>query len=247
MKYCLPFLLLSFLFVSCETKEGITFEPFVMSNANCENCATVHIAIPKALDQTQIAETITIALREEIISLLNFDEQTHVETLEDAMVSFSSDYKDLKEKFPEESTPWEAKIEGEVTFESPKFLTIKLDSYIFTGGAHGYGTVRFLNFDVENGLEIENGELFQNPEAFNSYAEQKFREQEKIPADSNINSTGFMFEEEIFTLPANIGYMSDGIQLIYEPYEIASYADGPILVTLPFEEVNPYLNWPNTP
>ncbi|MGB3143510.1 MAG: DUF3298 and DUF4163 domain-containing protein [Maribacter sp.] len=247
MKYKLPFLLFCFLIIGCENKEGITFEPYEISNNTCENCTSVHISIPKALNQTQIAETINTALREEIISLLNFDEQTNIENLQDAITSFSSDYKNLNEKFPEESTPWEAKIEGEVTFESKKFLTIKLDSYIFTGGAHGYSTVRFLNFDVENGLEIENDQLVKNHDAFFSFAEQKFREHENIPENSNINSTGFMFEEEVFTLPANMGYALNGIQLFYEPYEIASYADGPILLTIPFAEANPYLNWPILP
>ena len=72
-------------------------------------------------------------------------------------------------------------------------------------------------------------------------AEAKFRSQEKIPATQSINSTGFMFDGEAFYLPENIGFTPKGIQLLYNQYEVASYADGPIILTLPYEEVKEYL------
>ena len=72
-------------------------------------------------------------------------------------------------------------------------------------------------------------------------AEAKFRSQEKIPASEPINSTGFMFDGETFYLPENIGFTQEGIQLLYNQYEVASYADGPIVLTLSYKEVKDYL------
>ncbi|HBU78322.1 MAG TPA: hypothetical protein DEF18_09490, partial [Muricauda sp.] len=44
-----------------------------------------------------------------------------------------------------------------------------------------------------------------------------------------------------FHLSNNVGYTKDGIQLIYNQYEVASYADGPIVLVLTYNEVNPFL------
>lgn len=247
MKIKFSSLLLVLIFIGCNEEHAVTFEPYSISSESCENCANVSIAIPKALAQTKLSEAINIALREELIALLNFDEQSDAQTIEEAVDAFAKDYKNLNEKFPEESTPWEAKIKGDLTYESKKILTIKLESYLFTGGAHGYSTVRFLNFDKLQSTELERQELFNNQEKFENFAEVAFRKQENIALDTPINSTGFMFEAERFTLPENIGYTEKGILLFYEPYEIASYADGAILLTLPFKDVNTFLKIPAQP
>ena len=50
-----------------------------------------------------------------------------------------------------------------------------------------------------------------------------------------------MFDGETFYLPENIGFTQEGIQLLYNQYEVASYADGPIVLTLSYKEVKDYL------
>ena len=50
-----------------------------------------------------------------------------------------------------------------------------------------------------------------------------------------------MFEGDSFHLSENLGYTQEGLQLIYNQYEVASYADGPIVLTLPYNEINLYL------
>ena len=143
--------------------------------------------------------------------------------------------------YPETIAPWEAKIDGSVVYEDKELLTLQLQSYVFTGGAHGYSAQRFLNFDKKRGVALENWQLFQNREAFEQFVETKFREQEAIPAEASINQTGLMFESDRFYLPENIGFTKEGVKLLYNPYEVASYADGPIVLTLPFNEVRPFL------
>ena len=70
-------------------------------------------------------------------------------------------------------TSWEAKIEGKITFENPVLLTIELNTYLFTGGAHGYTSRRFLNFDKTKGKELENWQLFRDRVDFEKFAELK--------------------------------------------------------------------------
>ncbi|MER3375616.1 MAG: DUF3298 and DUF4163 domain-containing protein [Allomuricauda sp.] len=240
MKKYLGVLLFLWILVGCQTEHKLTFEPLNLQGESCQNCPEITINIPHALDDTGVATAINRSLREEVIALLSFSENEDVGDIDQAIASFTDSYKELKTKFPDE-IGWEAKINGEIIYEDANLVTIVVNSYTFTGGAHGYGSTSYLNFDKRKGTELENWELFDDPEGFEKFAETKFRIQEDIPQDSNINATGFMFEGDMFHLPYNVGYTQDGVQLIYNQYEVASYADGPIVLTLPYAEVNVYL------
>lgn len=241
MKKTLRLLPILLLILGCENESKLTFEPMELHSKNCSDCAKIEISVPKALDKLTVSNTINQALKEEIISILSFDEEQEVDNIDKAMASFTKSYQDLKAKFPDESMGWEASIIGEVSYENETILTIALNSYTFTGGAHGYGSTTLLNFDKRSGAELENWELFEDFEGFLKFAETKFRIQEQIPQDENINATGFMFEQDTFHLAENVGYTPEGIQFIYNQYEVASYADGPIILNLPYAEINSFL------
>jgi hypothetical protein len=51
-----------------------------------------------------------------------------------------------------------------------------------------------------------------------------------------------MFEKDHFYLPENIGFTEKGIKLLYNQYEVASYADGPIELTLPYKDIRKFLS-----
>ncbi|WP_373516724.1 DUF3298 and DUF4163 domain-containing protein [Pricia sp.] len=242
MKSPLTCFLIFLVLIGCQKKEDkLTFEPLTLGESLCADCPQISITIPRAVERTRTASTINTALQEEIISLLLFDDSQKIANLDDALISFKNGYSELKDLYSEETTPWEAKIDGKVVYEDKNLLSLELNSFVFTGGAHGYSAKRFLNFDKKRGVELENWQLFQNRKDFQKYAETKFREQEAIPAEASINYTGLMFEKDSFYLPENIGFTEEGVKLLYNPYEVASYADGPIVLTLPFKEVNRYL------
>ncbi len=228
--------------LSCGRAENLTFESIIYTNKGCAQCPEVRIELPKVLDKKKIGTTINDALKEEVISLLSYDEEYQVTGVEEAISSFNRGYEEVKEMFPDENMLWEATIEGEISYESPELLSIGLNSYIFTGGAHGYGSTRFVNFNKKSGEELERDELFKKLQQFEEYAESQFRIQQNIPVDQTINSTGFMFERDEFYLPENIGFTNEGLKLLYNPYEVASYADGSIEVLLPYEETRKYLS-----
>lgn len=241
MRFKITFIILLLSLVGCQKGKKLTFQPLNLDETRCSECPEVAIRIPNALENSKAARTINSALKEEIIEILNYDDETEASSIKEAVKSFSDGYWELKKLYPEETTSWEAKIEGKITYEDPVLLTIELNSYLFTGGAHGYTSKRYLNFDKRKGKELENWQLFRDREDFQEFAERKFRNQESIPLEKPINSTGFMFERDSFYLPENIGFTDEGVKLLYNPYEVASYADGPIILTLPFKEVKPFL------
>lgn len=241
MRY--PFILLIFILflIGCNEDRSINFVPLTFGTQSCQECALVDITVPEAIGNKKIEEVINTAIREEVISILSYDEEINTNSIDTAIESFQSEYAKLKDKFPEESTKWEANVTGEITFENEKVVTVRLEYYLFTGGAHGYSSISFLNFSKEKGKELRTMELFKNLETFQELAENEFRTQEKIPESNSINSTGFMFENDIFYLPENIGFTQEGLQLFYEQYEVASYADGPIILTIPHKEIKKFL------
>jgi hypothetical protein len=227
--------------LSCKKKEALTFTTVSYTSETCEGCPSVAINIPLALQKTKLGNAINNSVREEVIFLLSYDDTLEVSSVEDAMKSFTNGYEELKELYPDETPGWEAKIDASVSYEDQDVITIQLESFLFTGGAHGYGAKHFLNFDAKKGTELENWQLFKDSQEFEKFAESKFRAQEKIPNNLPINSTGFMFEGDAFYLPENIGFTREGLQLLYNQYEVASYADGPIEITLPYNAVQRYL------
>lgn len=241
MKHLLRSLLILLCLLGCKNENKLTFEPIIIENEICTDCPKVSIHLPKALEQTKIAKTINTALEEEIISLLLYDDEIEVTSLNDALTSFKNGYLELQKLYNDETTGWEAKINGTISYEDAGVLTIELDSYLFTGGAHGYTSKQFLNFDKKKGEELENWQLFNDEEDFRVFAESVFREQQQIPNDKPINHTGFMFENDDFYLPENIGFTKAGLKLLYNPYEVASYTDGAIEILLSHKEVEKYL------
>lgn len=241
MRIPIPFFVFMVLLIGCQEDTALTFEALTLDETRCSECPRIEIQIPKAMENSKTAQSINNILTEEIIEILNFDDEMEATSIKEAVQSFSNGYWELKKLYPDETIGWEAKIKGTVTYEDALLLTIEIDSYLFTGGAHGYSSKHYLNFDKRKAKELENWQLFKNREDFQKFAEVKFRSQEQIPMGKPINSTGLMFERDSFYLPENIGFTKEGITLLYNPYEVASYADGPIILTLRFEEVQPYL------
>ena len=241
MKKSVVFICFLLLLLGCDTESKLTFENIQLESEACAVCPKISIVIPKALDDTRIANAINTALREEIIAVLRYEEEEEeINTIEKAMNSFKRGNIELGQLFGEEVVPWEASFDGEVSYEDASLVSIQLKTYSFLGGAHGINAITLLNFDKQKGVEIEGRELFKDYEAFKEFAEGKFKIQEKIPAANDINATGFMFSENLFSLPEQIGLVKDGILLRYNPYEVAPQNENIILI-IPFKEANPFL------
>ncbi|WP_158237181.1 DUF3298 and DUF4163 domain-containing protein [Aquimarina sp. MAR_2010_214] len=227
---------------SCDTKESFTFEKqnfTVDTLLDCKNvdCASLEINVLKIVGDNLITTTINKEIENVACSILNVGEDVSAPTLNEAISQFNSSYQNISEEFPEEIVPYEATIDCELSFQCQGLLSIIMDSYIFTGGAHGNGTVSYINIDTKTGKRFSNKALFKNYNEFEHYVEKVFRTQYKIPENESINSTGFFFENDTFSLPSTIGFTDKEVVLYYNQYEINSYAEGPIELKLNKEEV----------
>lgn len=230
-------LLLLFGIWGCATESEFTWLIREYEGEKCAACPIISVSIPEAADTTGLALTINRSIQEEVITALDFDDAYPVRNIQEAMDSFGVAFRDLKAQFPDEQMDWEAQIVGEVTYEDARVISIKLDTYTFTGGAHGLSFSHYLNFDKAAGEEHNVLVFFSNVDGLEKMAESEFRKRQQIPLNLGINDTGFMFEGDQFYLPENMGFTFQGLELIYNTYEVASYADGEIRFTLPWDQI----------
>lgn len=241
MKHPLCYLLLFLCLLGCQSESKLTLKERSLAAPACADCAKILVTVPKAIEDFKVAKTINIAIEEELISVLKFNEEDTITTAAQAAASFNNSYQQMVKEFGTFAAPWEATIIGKRNFESETLISLVIDSDTYTGGAHGYHSKVFLNFDKKTGKELEPYALFRDLEGFSALAEIEFRTAYEIPLDGDINATGFMFPNDNFSLPEALGFVNNGVQLHYNPYDVASYADGPLVLTIPFTKTNPYL------
>lgn len=244
MKNYMIFASLLFLFASCKKElsfENQSFEKKT-SLACKDNCPHINVQIPIAKDVPIVADSINKKVFSVLKEIISFGEKPYTATDYNGLVSsFIDSYEKLRQDFPKDSFGWEAKIDGEVKYKSENIINIEIKHYTYTGGAHGYQGMRSLLFDPNTGKTILQNQLFKDRNAFKAFAEKEFRAKYKIPEKGSINQTGYMFEDDTFHLPQNIFYTDKGLLLFYNPYEIASYADGTKELSFSYNEVNDYL------
>ncbi len=199
-------------FVACKDKE----------------CPEIRITYAEVKDNYAHAETINKALKRHLVGIVDANLQTDLNNsdLKKAVEYFIEDFLRFKTEFNAGNIGYELEMEQSLLAETPELISFTTNFYVFTGGAHGYGATNYLNFERKSGKLLTKEDLFTNLDAFRKYAEEKFREKYDIAKGESINATGFLFEENKFQLPQNIGFTEDEVLLLYHPYEAASYAEG---------------------
>ena len=241
-------LVLFVVFTGCKKEEKpLSLSTETINNKSLKACAegpcpTIEIDKITA-SEGAFADTINHAVNKHLIGILIIDpdELAAVHTLDKALQNFIEDYRISRSDFPDATPEYEVSSTSTISYENEQLLCIKFEDFTYWGGAHGYGSTSFLNFDKETKSTLSNEALFSDLSGFKKLAETRFRNQQKIPEGESINSTGYFFEEDQFSLPHNIGLTANELILIYNPYEAASYAEGQLVLKFPVSEIKAYL------
>jgi len=243
-----PLLLVLIFASSCSFDKPLQFEETIITPdsfevCKTESCPTIKVHFVQAVENDEKSRIVNKKIFESIASKIapNEEGSSNFSTIEDALAFFIEDYNKLMAEFGNSFVSYDVDTYMQVSFQSDEFVSLELNYYLFTGGAHGYSGTQFLNFDANTGELLQQNSLFNDVEGLNRLSEKKFRERYQIPQDRSINSSGFWFENNQFHLPENIGFTETELILHYNQYEIASYAEGPIILTIPLTEVEAYL------
>ncbi|GGG29181.1 hypothetical protein GCM10011532_10810 [Christiangramia forsetii] len=234
-----------------EVKKGLSFSSKTIEKRldNCKpeqgECTFISMTFPVAENGTGESQNINKHIEHFLINTIDYQDEGGVEKPEELAVNFIKNYKETAQEFPEYELPWEATINGKVAYKDANLISLKFNTDIFTGGAHGYRSTRYMNFNAENGVILESKDLFTSE--FMEYVEKDFRKKQKIAMAENINSTGMFFENDEFHLPINIGVTAESIILHYNAYEIAPYSAGNFIMTYPRTEIEEFLKLSKKP
>tara|TARA_R110002020_G_scaffold303939_2_gene519449 strand:- start:63704 stop:64486 length:783 start_codon:yes stop_codon:yes gene_type:complete len=245
-----PFLIafLAIFTQSCEQEPDLQFTQKTYTNASLEACSTaicpkIDIHILEAQGESKLSQIINDTITNHVIAVLSMtpDDEKNLKSVEEALDQFISSFRQFKADFAETSTDYETDVDANISLETENLLCIAVKSYTYFGGAHGYGSVTYFNFDKNSETYLSTEDLIKDKTAVLKEAEKRFRKQQKIPADGNINSTGYFFEDDKFILPKDIGFDDENLILQYNPYDVAAYSVGQITVKIPLPEIKAYL------
>ena len=151
--------------------------------------------------------------------------------------SFIEGYELFMLEFPDSEQKWYVEMDGRKSLVEDDYFTFILNQSEYLGGAHSAAFTQLNSFDISNGNMIDVVDRYGRKK-LTEIAERYFREQNKLTSDQDLNDAGFMFENGKFVLPENIGLTAEGVLMVYNSYEVASYAQGETRFVIPYTELN---------
>lgn len=236
MKQLLPFFVFLVLLNSCDSEiKPVTFKT---AEINHSYDADVSVTFNEAIGKNELSKTINFKIEEAIINSLS--DATKKTNLESVLKDFNSEYINFKKDFPDASEPvWELHIETEKIYQSNEVITLAISTYEFKGGAHGNDKIKFLNLNAKTGEVLNQKDIIENLKDFKELAMSYFVKSLDANSDQ-IDMEDFFFGKP-FQLPENIGFSEDGLVLLYNVYEVASYDQGYTEFVIPFNAVESLL------
>lgn len=249
MRKIVAFLLISLFLFSCLNEPVLDFDQVFLSENDlkrCQGTACPEIAIRylKAKGTENVTQAINRAIESNVIAAVDISEEDHARSfaaITEALQHFVDTYRLHLSEFPDMSAVYHAEVNVEALHKSDNLLSFSVNQYLYTGGAHGLGRVHFLNLDPNTGNELGAADLIKDKPGFLALSEQTFRARYDIPQGTSINENGFWFDNDKFSIPNTIGFNGNEFIMVYNPYEIASYADGSFELRIPYEEARPFL------
>ena len=132
----------------------------------------------------------------------------------------------------------EIALAASVKFQSEEVIVIQLDSYIFTGGAHGISTTQYLNWlpKTDKLLTLETMLLPGQAQAFEGALKKQhalwLKKNELAKKDPEGYNKLWPFEPS-----DNVALLENGLAVTYDPYLLAPYSFGKPTIYIPFREL----------
>lgn len=192
-------------------------------------CLDISIEYPKVLGKFKNSKVVDEFIKDRILELLsNYAEKSLSKktTIEEAIKKASIDFK--KENEGSTVIPWNYTSSTQIVFESSKYVSVVVNNYSFTGGAHGNSSSYYMTFNLNTGKPITLDNIAKDKKKLLQIAEKKFRSTQSIPPKQDFESAGFWFKDNKFFLPNNFAITKEGVLFQYGLYEIAPYSAGMI-------------------
>lgn len=127
-------------------------------------------------------------------------------------------------------------------FGTDQFVSVTWGWATYEGGAHGNKARGCASFDVKTGQQITESDIFRSDakEDLGKVIQSALMKMYKVSTIETLEEQGFFSPKEIVP-NGNFMLIKDGVYYCFQPYEIASFANGIIEVSLSWEEIAPFV------
>lgn len=127
-------------------------------------------------------------------------------------------------------------ISSTITYDraDSKILCVIYSEYTYLGVGHGYYYSDGVNFDVETGKVLTVNDLGEAKESLKEMSLKKISEEYSVELTSDWQTT---VEAAFADNSLDFRMEYDGINVVFDTYELGSYAMGPASVTIPYSDI----------
>lgn len=225
---------------SFETTKIVGEKTILDTDGNIAFEVKINVDFPKKGIPTEILSGIQYVL---LTDLFGSDFSTkHIDSIANAYIdttykeyAFERQYMELKSDY---KYCYQEFLDGEIEQKNAQFLSYKMKRYYFSGGTHGLETTTFLTFDLANGTQVTQSDIFIN--GFEEPVRKLLVEKLQKEFQERGSDMDNLWIDQI--LPNdNFALTEKGVKFWFNPYEIAPYSEGSACVTLTYEELKHWL------
>ena len=161
-------------------------------------------------------------------------------SVEDAAAAYREDLIDeyMTENAGAQTVSWEDRITGEYTRAYKNWKNYLLTYYSYKGGPHGIQTVSPLVFNA-SGAIVSEEDLFAD--GYRQPVAEMLRQTVLASMQIEDEELVELVEAELIGPNGNFSVGPDGVEWIFQPYEVGPYALGIVSATLSWKQLKPYL------
>lgn len=130
---------------------------------------------------------------------------------------------------------WQQMLSARVENGQGRISIIVVETYDYTGGAHGMSTVRYLNWDPEQGKVLTLGDMLLPGKESAFWDEAQRAHQRWLAARPTDAPLGDGWP---FVKADTLALRPQGVELKYLPYSIAPYSEGMPALMLPYQRLS---------
>ncbi len=192
----------------------------------------------KEVHQIEETDTYTLKIDYPIFHIKKVDEKikTYVDKKRD-------EFLEINEKVEKPLTSKYDFLLNVTKGEYQDLLNVHMNTLSYTGGAHYMRDDESFHYNKKTKQFMELSDFFKDKESFDKIDDLAYRHLTDLKKEDG-NSREIWLRRGI--APDNVNYQhfmfkKSGLEILFPPYQIGPWSDGEIKITIPYQELNPFL------
>ncbi|HOY96616.1 MAG TPA: DUF3298 domain-containing protein [Catalimonadaceae bacterium] len=209
------------------------------------DCTSIRFSYPKF---SQLTGPLGDSVRVLIARTFAIDSGSEAE-MDSSQLAFIKEYSDLMTSEEEGPTvPWFLQTGLSVEGQTTRWICLDEVSSGYTGGAHDFGFSQYHILEKATGRQLHLADFFDSTglKKLTRLGEIEFCIERGIKDNVTFEEAGFNFKNERFFLPENFSFKENGMEFIFNSYEVGPYVLGPTVFVIPANKIVGLMRKPET-